>query len=156
MSRADTLAKEIDLLRLSMGNGKINNQPARELWKQSAPSISGEAVAAIFGPYLLHYTLTLFLHDIIRDERIGLLGRGVWLTPSPYGACVAPYNLGLSTGRDLCITVLAKEITELWGPGKSGAGIEPWPGGAIEFYSPVPLPLSRGSTYHTLESCGDL
>lgn len=158
MARSDSFAKHMDTLRLT-GKIDLDGEPAEELWRldeDETDMVTGAQVAAVFGPNLIHYTLATHLPSIRREGQVGLEGRGLWLTPSPYAGCQAPYNLGLRSGINVCLTINIESVDALWGPGTAGQGAAPWPGGGIEFYCPHPLPTHLVTSYRLLESCGDL
>lgn len=83
---------------------------------------------------------------------------GCWLTPTPYAACMAPYNLGLNTPRDVCVLIDVSDIVEVWGPGTippSNQYPDTWRGGGIEFYTPTPIRLAAVREVIELAPCGD-
>jgi hypothetical protein len=146
--RSDSLAQRVDELRL-----KPHDDPAKVLYDMGVDHLTGSEVARVYG-FLIHYTLSIHLERILESE-IGLRGKGLYLSPTPYAGCVAPYNLGLTTGRDAWIVVDVSTVPKLWGPGRAGVGSVPWRGGGIEFFSPVPLDKSTVVTYGTLSTCGE-
>ena len=105
--------------------------------------------------FLAHYTTTDHFAQLLN---IGTIGgnQGCWLTPTPYAACMTPYNLGLNTPRDRCLLVDVSDL-ELWGPGTTPPsswhpGI--WQGGAMEFFS-LPVPTDRIVQVYEIMPCGD-
>jgi hypothetical protein len=118
---------------------------------------TGADIHAQFG-LLVHYTTRDVARLIVASGMIGAPGRGLWLSPSPYAACVAPYNLGVDTPRDLVLLVDVSGVAEVWGPGSaaiSRAFPDIWRGGAVEFYVPHPIPLAAIRSTVRLDPCGD-
>ncbi|GEM_PF-7080770 len=75
---------------------------------------SGSDVADVYG-LLVHYTTLERLSSIVDTDRIGI-NHGCWLTPTPYAACMTPYDLGLNSPRNVCLLVDVSNLPELWGP----------------------------------------
>ena len=129
--------------------------PADEWRQRGLPSARGEDVAATYG-LLAHYTTQDGLAGIVGDEMI----RGAcWLTPAPLAACMAPYDLGLSSPRDICLLVDVSEIPELWGPGATGPSSRHpgvWQGGGIEFYCPTNIGIDQVREVIAIAPCGDI
>ena len=152
MSRVDDLAEKVDLLRLER-KLDVDSSPADELWARYADSVSGTVLKELYG-VLLHYT-SIDHVESINTAGIGRPGRGCWLTPSTYSACVAPYRLGLRSARDMCVMVDVSSLPEIWGPGTSRAGNSIWTGGGIEFYYPGLIPAQCIVGFSEINSCGD-
>lgn len=129
--RSDSLAHHVDELRL-----KPREEPAKVLYEMGVDPTAGSEVASVYG-FLVHYTLSMHLERILEGQ-VGLPGKGLYLSPTPYSGCVVPYRLGLMTGRNAWIVLDVSSVPRLWGPGTSGIGRAPWPGGGIEFFSPCP------------------
>ncbi len=148
--RDDNLAREMYQLRYS-----VSPLPAEDLFLSQEPPISGEEVAQIYG-VLAHYTNKDVLPLIAAS---GYIRAGCWLTPTPYAACMVPYNLGLPSPRDVCLLIDVASLPELWGPGTtppSSTHSRIWTGGGIEFYSPYDIPLNAVHRIIDLEPCGDV
>lgn len=80
------------------------------------------------------------------------------MTPTIYAGCMAPYDLGLNTPRDICLLIDVEPLSELWGPGTSRFSSqhrEIWKGGGIEFYSPFPIEVQNVAEVIELKPCGD-
>jgi hypothetical protein len=107
---------------------------------------------------LSHYTIWQGLTLALDTGSVGG-PQGCWLTPTPYAGCVAPYDLGLNTPRDVCLLVDVSELVQLWGPGMAApSGLHPsiWRGGALEFYSPFPIEFTRvRRVVIGVDTCGD-
>ena len=122
--------------------------------------IRGTDVMAVYG-LLTHYTTQHGYTQIQASGAIGANRGGGWLTPTIYAACMAPYNLSLTSPRDVCLLVNVGGLG-LWGPGtagptlqKSGGFPDQWYGGGIEFYSPLPIDIGRVSYKYEILPCGD-
>jgi hypothetical protein len=158
--RNDNLACLLDQRRWQSG-GEVSPRPAIELCEKRVPRFkcSGTTVANKYG-LLAHYTTEGGLQKIRELDSIGgKEGYGCWLTPTPYAACIAPYDLGLKTPCNVCLLVDVSKCEELWGPGTSGKSVlysAIWRGGAIEFYSAVPVPYDYVTREIQLAPCGDL
>lgn len=88
---------------------------------------------------------------------IGRLGSGLWLTPTVYASCMAPYDLGLAGPADIALLVDPSALTQVWGPGTAAPSRyfgHTWLGAGIEFYSTAPLPLAGVIDVVELEPCG--
>jgi len=147
--RNDNLALTLDVSRWS---GAVSPLPAYDLYLRGDPPVSGSQVADAFG-MLAHYT-TRDAYRLIQQAGCIGLGLGCWLTPTGYAACMAPYNLGLSSPRDIGLLIDVRDMP-LWGPGMSApSGLHSlvWRGGAIEFFSPQSLGLERA---RLVPICGD-
>lgn len=157
--RNDSLAHFFDQRRWQ-SSGQVSSLPAHELWQRDVKQFrfSGATVADEYG-LLAHYTTVSGLGLIRDDGFIGGKNGGCWLTPTPYAACIAPYDLGLDTPRNLCLLVDVSKLQELWGPGTSEESRwnpAVWQGGAIEFYSAAPVPYEYVKHVIPLAPCGDL
>lgn len=153
--RGDSLARELDRRRWGSLGG-ISPQPAIDLYRMGTPSVSGADVANVYG-LLSHYTTSQRLAQMINVNLIGG-GHGCWLTTTPYGACVAPYNLGLDSPRELCVLIDVRSLRQLWGPGTCPPSYQYrniWLGGAIEFFSPTPIPFNLVRRVCEIFPCGD-
>jgi hypothetical protein len=120
------------------------------------PPVTGAEVADAFG-LLSHYTTWDHLAQILNVGAIGG-SHGCWLGTTPYGACVAPYNLGLASPRELCLLVDVRTLPQLWGPGTCAPSSQYrtiWRGGGIEFFSPNPLPFNLVKQVCEIFPCGD-
>lgn len=113
-------------------------------------------VARLYGP-LLHYTTAPVLRLIIAAGELGRPNAGVWLTPSPYSACLAPYELGLYSPRDVCLLIDTSGIPGLYGPAMAAPSSTArlWRGGALEFFSPSPISLDHVLEAVEVGTCGD-
>lgn len=123
---------------------------------RGAPPIAGQLIAARYG-LLAHYLSVTALPAIVAQAAIGGPG-GTWLTPTPYAGCVAPYDLGLRSPRDLCMLVDVSQLARVWGPGTAVPSIlypTTWRGGAVEFFVPGPIPLRSVRELIRLHACGD-
>lgn len=90
MARADSLA-----LALGQRPGiAVSLLPAQVLYSQGFPSLPGAQVTQQYG-LLAYYTTAAFL-PVLLATGMGASG-GCWLTPTPYAACMAPYDLGINT-----------------------------------------------------------
>lgn len=157
---SDNLARLLDQERWQ-SSGRVSPLPADELWQKSVTQFrfSGATVADEYG-LLAHYTTVSGL-GLIQDDGFisGKKGGGCWLTPTSYAACIASYDLGLDTPRNLCLLVDVSKLEELWGPGtseESSWSPAVWRGGAIEFYSAVPVSYTYVKHVIPLAPCGDL
>src|SRR5713226_7739373 len=74
---------------------------ALDLMVRGAPPVTGQQIADRYG-LLTHYLAATDLATIVAQAQIGGPG-DAWLTPTPYAGCVAPYDLGLRSPRDLCM-----------------------------------------------------
>ena len=157
--RGDSLVRELDRRRWNYSGG-ISPQPAIDLYSIPTPSVTGADVTNVYG-LLAHYTTWQRLGQFINANMIG--GRpggsqGCWLTTTPYGACVAPYHLGLDSPRELCLLIDVSSLPQLWGPGTcppSRQHSSTWQGGGIEFFSPIPIPFSLVRRVYEIAPCGD-
>lgn len=153
--RNDNLARELDYWRWG-GRGNISPFPAEELWRAGMSPVSGRKVASSYG-LLAHYLTWDALVWVIEQGAIGG-SQGCWLTPTPYAACMAPYDLGLNTPRNVCLLVDVSDLPELWGPGTSPpSGRYPavWQGGGVEFFSTAPIDLGHIRDFQEIAPCGD-
>ena len=128
--------------------------PAANFQSLNLPPVSGREVADRYG-LLAHYTQWRYLPLMIQA---GAIHAGCWLTPTPYAECMAPYNRGLNSPREVCLLIDASQLTSLWGPGLTPPStLHPsmWRGGSIEFYSTDPVPFAAVTTVIELEPCGD-
>lgn len=154
--RVDSLARDVDRERIALRGLNLHTVPADELHKRNVAPLAGRDIAAAFGP-LMYYSETDALDPIFES---GFLGRhhGVWLTTSPYAACVAPAALGLNGPRDVVLYVDVSGVAKLWGPGfvrPSAVFARQWTGGAVEFFSPAPLPVAAITGVAPADPCGD-
>ncbi len=151
--RVDSLARG-----LSRRVGRVSHAPAIELWRRqdSIFKLTGAEAAARYG-LMAHYTRKP-LADLMRQGGSIGLDAGCWLTPTPYSACMAPYDLGLNDPRDSVLIVDVTGLNELWGPGTalpSQRYHSIWQGGGMEFYCPSPIPFLNVVAVQDLEPCGD-
>jgi len=151
MARADSLA-----LALGQRPGVVVSPlPAQTLFSQRLASLSGAQVTQRYG-LLAHYTTAAFI-PVLMATGLGASG-GCWLTPIPYAACMAPYDLGISTPRDLCLLVDVTGVLQLWGPGTAGpSSLNPgiWRGGCIEFFCPTAVQFTQVRQVLQIMPCGD-
>jgi hypothetical protein len=129
--RSNALARELAVSKL----------PAEDLWNQSFPlqPLSGKKVASAYGP-LAHYTRRARVAQMKQSGVVGQKDTALWLTPIAYSACMAPYDLGLPSPRDVCLLIDVASLQALWGPGTcppSDTYPDVWQGGGVEFYCPA-------------------
>ena len=151
--RANSLGKRFDQGRWPQ---PVAPDSALDLNLRGAPPIAGQQIAARYG-LLAHYLSATALPAIVAQASIGGPG-GTWLTPTPYAGCVAPYDLGLRSPRDLCMLVDVSQLARVWGPGTAVPSIlypTTWRGGAVEFFVPGPIPLQSVRELIGLHACGD-
>ena len=151
--RSDAFARALDERRWP---NPIEARSAVDLRAQGLPPIPGKEVAARYG-LLAHYLAGTFLPTVLTQGYIGSTG-GTWLTPTPYPACLAPYNLGLYSPRDLCMLIDVSTLDGLWGPATAERSISfpaIWQGGAIEFFFPGRITLNHVRDIVRLQPCGD-
>lgn len=133
-------------------------QPAHRLFTLglSAYKLPGRSVADALG-CLVHYTTPEGIVLINGSGAVGPPGGGVWLTPTPYAACMTPYDLGLPSPRKFALVIDVSTVAELWGPGTAPSTAFPsmWRGGGTEFYVPSRIPLSAIREVIELQPCGD-
>ena len=149
--RDDNLAREMDRHRRL----PISPLPSEDLYTGGQPAVAGHVVASAYG-LLVHYTSVDNLTSI---RASGYIRAGSWLTPTPYAACMAPYNLGLPSPRNVCLLVDVSSIPDLWGPGTTPpSSVYPsiWTGRGIEFFVPSPIPFSFVQSIIELSPCGDI
>jgi hypothetical protein len=155
--RDDRLARTMDERRWAFHRqSTLTPLPAEELRRRQEPPVSGREVADVYG-LLAHYTTVDRLALYAEAGQVGA-GKGVWLTPTPYAACMAPYALGLDDPRDLCLLIDVSDLRCLWGPGTTPPsrrfpGI--WLGGGVEFYSADPIPIVSVRRIYRIRPCGD-
>lgn len=150
MCRIDSLTEQLGVARLGEMGFEISPDSADTLRGRADP-VSGESVSNVFGP-LLHYTTSDVL-PLIRETGVGK--SGVWLSPSLYSSCLAPYRLGLSSPVNVCLIVDVSEVPALWGPGMARRGAHLWMGGGIEFYCEEAIPFSKVRACCAIQGCGD-
>jgi len=151
--RANSLGKRFDQGRWPQ---PVPPDSALDLKVRGAPPVTGQQIAARYG-LLAHYLSATALPTIVAQAHIGGPG-GSWLTPTPYAGCVAPYDLGLRSPRDLCMLVDVSQLAQVWGPGTAvPSSVHPttWRGGAMEFFVPGPVPLQHVRELIRLHTCGD-
>lgn len=155
--RNDNLARALDHSRWPCST--LPSLPAIELYNRRESRVTGKEVAQTYG-VLAHYTTWYWLERMISTGRIG--GKdGCYLTPTPYAACMAPYNLGLDSPRELCLLINVSQLSELYGPGIADPDINVkapgiWLGGAIEFFYSGPLNFfDVVMQVHEIAPCGD-
>lgn len=161
--RVDNLALDMDhrrweLARTQLGRPAVSPLPARELYRRNLAGydVGGRELAGVFA-LLAHYTTWQAVDVMVATGYIGA-GTECWLTPTAYAACLAPYNLGLRTPREVCLLVDVSGMGRLWGPGTcmaSDSYSSVWRGGAIEFYSADGVPSSLVRRVIDLAPCGD-
>lgn len=147
--RSDQLARLMSAMNLP-----VSKASAVDMLRRGVGSLSGAEVADSYG-LLAHYTRSDLLHLIHASGQIG--HPGLWLTPTAYSACMAPYNLGLDTPCDTCLLINVRNVEELWGPGTTPGSLAHsgiWQGGGIEFFCPQPIPLSAVVDTQMVEPCG--
>src|SRR6476646_6922796 len=110
--RFDALTREL-MHRRSI---PVADLPARDLFQQHHPSVTGALVTSTYGLLAL-YTRHAWIAPMRSAGLIGRLGAGCWLSPSALAACMVPYNLGLDSPREVCLLVDVSSVPELWGPG---------------------------------------
>lgn len=135
----------------------VSPLPAIDLYYRHDPPVSGSEVANVYG-LVAHYTTKTGLIAMRAAQFIGA-PRGCWLTPTCYAACLAPYDMGLASPRDMCLLIDVRDIDTLWGPGTSPPSNlyhDQWWGGAIEFYTPNPISFALVVKIYEIEPCGDL
>lgn len=155
--RSDELTRVLGRRQAERFQLPISDLPAEVLWRGDQEgtrfAVAGHDVASIYR-LLIHYSSTDALNHIIAMEG---LDPGCWLTPTPYAACMAPYDLGLRTPRNVCLLVDVSSIPKLWGPGTSApsphSGL--WKGGGIEFYCPTRIEMDIVRQVIELAPCGD-
>jgi len=150
--RSDSLARTLDERRWS---NPVEDRPALDLIGHG-PSATGQEVAARYG-LLAYFLQAMGLPLVLEQGFIGGPG-GTWLTPTPYPGCLAPYDLGLNTPRDLCMLVDVSTLDQLWGPAtadRSASHPTIWRGGAIEFFYHGPIRLDHVREVIHLHPCGD-
>ncbi len=135
----------------------VHPLPATDLVFANVAPRTGDEVNDLYGP-LLHYTTAPVLRLIIAAGQVGRPGAGVFLTPSPFPACIVPYELGLDSPRDVCLVVNTRRLPKLYGPASAGPSSHArlWRGGAIEFFTPSPIPLTHVLEAVEVGTCGDL
>jgi hypothetical protein len=153
--RQDNLSRAFDRVRAST-LPSVSAIPALKMFSSGQPAVSGKDVARVYG-LLAHYTSRKYLRAIWAAGSIGH-SLGCWLTPTAYAACLAPYNLGINSPRDVCLLVDVQTISWLWGPGtasgsKGFKGL--WKGGAVEFFSPDPIEFRYVKNVYRILPCGD-
>lgn len=151
--RQDRLAHADDERRW---RSQVSQLPADEMYKVGNPPVSGAQVAGAYG-FLAHYTTLIRLEQMLQARQIGG-GAGCWLTPTIFAACMAPYDLGLDTPRNVCLLIDVSALDNLWGPGTAGpsrAYSAIWRGGAVEFYFPGPIAVDLVRRVYMVEPCGD-
>jgi hypothetical protein len=134
----------------------VHRDTASWLVQNGQGRMTGPEVSAAFGP-LLHYTDPDGVRGILAASQIGFSGRGVWLTPVPYASCLAPYDLGLESPRNVCLVVDPEILPELYGPGTAAPSTSfgsIWRGGGVEFFSTTPVPLSAVRDIVEVSTCG--
>lgn len=152
--RANSLARRFDQGRWPQ---TVPPDSAHDLMVRRMRPVTGRRVASRFG-LLAHYLSATTLPAVVARATLGGPG-GTWLTPTPYASCVAPYDLGLRSPRDLCMLVDVSRLARMWGPGTATpSNLFPtiWRGGAMEFFVPGPVPLQYVRAAIRLHTCGDL
>ena len=151
--RANFLARHFDYARWP---APVSPDSAHNLMLRGSRPLTGRQIAARFG-YLAHYLSATTLPAVVAQASIGGPG-GTWLTPTPYAGCIAPYDLGLRTPRDLCMLVDVRRLARIWGPGTAvSSNLHPtiWRGGAMEFFVRGPIPIQYVRALIRLHTCGD-
>lgn len=151
--RANSLAKRFDEGRWPQA---VPADSAHDLMLRRVRPVAGRQVASRYG-LLAHYLAATTLPAVVAQAALGGPG-GTWLTPTPYAGCVAPYDLGLRSPRDLCMLVDVSRLARMWGPGTAiPSNLFPtiWRGGAMEFFVPGPVPLQYVRAVIRLHTCGD-
>ena len=158
MFRINSLVSAVDNHRQQIHDPSVHVHPmcAIDLALTDAQQITGDEVARLYGP-LLHYTTAPVLRLIIAAGELGRPNAGVWLTPSPYSACLAPYELGLDSPRDVCLLIDTSGMPGLYGPARAAPSSTArlWRGGALEFFSPSPISLTHVLEAVEVGTCGD-
>lgn len=152
--RANSLARRFDQGRWPQ---TVPPDSAHDLMVRRMRPVTGRRVASRFG-LLAHYLSATTLPAVVARATLGGPG-GTWLTPTPYASCVAPYDLGLRSPRDLCMLVDVSRLARMWGPGTAiPSNLFPtiWRGSAMEFFVPGPVPLQYVRAAIRLHTCGDL
>ena len=103
--RDDEVARTLDAGRW---NAPMPPYPAANFQSLNLPPVSGREVADRYG-LLAHYTQWRYLPLMIQA---GAIHAGCWLTPTPYAECMAPYNLGLNSPREVCLLIDASQLTK--------------------------------------------
>ena len=166
--RYDNLGRALDERRWSALGLAVAPVAAVDLKRRSDPPVDGAAVAKAFGLLATYVTTSALL----QAQSKGLFGTspdpkdpgapwGLWLTPTPYAACIAPYNLGLNSPRDWCVLVDVTGLSPMWGPGTCVYSMRypaTWRGGGIEFYLEAQVPWSDNKYVKDVlpvRPCGD-
>jgi hypothetical protein len=150
--RDDQLARLLDLGR--SGTNSFPPDTSYEMFIRGDPPTTGQDVAGRYG-LLAHYTS---LDRLVLIHECGGLYPGTWLTPTAYASCMAPYNLGLNTPRDVCLLIDVSGIQALWGPGRarsSATAPNIWQGRGIEFYCPSRIDWDSIRRRLPVWPCGD-
>ena len=159
MLRINRLVSLVDTHRQTIRDPsiRVHPLPAIDLVFAGTAPRTGDEVNRLYGP-LLHYTTAPVLRLLIAAGEIGRPNAGVFLTPSPFSACLAPYELGLDSPRDVCLVINTCGIEELYGPASAppSSHARLWRGGAIEFFTPAPSSLSQVVEALEVGTCGDL
>jgi hypothetical protein len=132
----------------------VFSEPAKNLVGRADAKRTGQEVSERYG-LLFHYTST---DGLRRIDSYGAIGRGIWLTPTGFGGCMVPYNLGLYGPKNIALLLDVASIGYLWGPGTAPSSPvhgNVWRGGGIEFYSDDVIPLSAIIQIIDIEPCGD-
>lgn len=162
----ENVAKRLDITRWNDQYPDIpveRRTNARSLYRTDPTyQVTGQHIREVYGQLYYYTSQSIFDRYISMAGSIGRTGwdGGAFLTPTLYVADIAPYNLGLRTPVSLCIVIRLPDNWELWGPATSNhhpkcRWPDVWEGGAIEFYSPRPIPLDYASDPFDLEPRGD-
>ena len=157
--RVNRLAESSEIDRLTALGHRVYSGPAIEAcaFGLAGCQLSSRVVADIFGP-LFHYTRLEVWPLMQASGGIGRPGVGLWLTPTPLASCMVPYDLGLNAPVDLCLTIDVSMTSTLWVGRAAASGVHSnvWEGQGLEFYSPVPVPLSAVTSRQSALPCGDV
>lgn len=155
LTHLDSVHERLDVVQTRSAGLAISDWSARDLCADGDQSLSGEKLHEIYG-LLYHWTASGCVESI-RENGLapGRESGGVFLTPSRYSPCMAPYRLGLASPRDVCLGVDVSQVANIWGPGTAWQTVPVWQGGGLEFYCTETIAWAQVKTVHGYDICGD-
>ncbi len=158
--RHNSFARTLDADRWSAPYRSIYPGPAQRAFQLGLTGYhwTGTVLADVYG-FLLHYVEARHLPAIFNRGTLGSVC-GCWLTPTPVGADMLPYEFGLPSPRDVCLVVdpvRADAGKGFWGPGVASPVAHPtiWRGGGLEFYTSAQVPVGAVADVVFLDPSGD-